>query len=89
MHSGATATFVDKAIDTLSIRLSMVLNNNYPYTLNLDQPLASIPCLKILRINYIGIELPSRRRICGNTNFILYMRVAHNGSPPMHSHLRA
>ena len=25
--------------------------------------------------------------ICGNTKFLLNMRVAHNGSPPVHSHL--
>ena len=33
------------------------------------------------------IDLHSWRCICGNTNFLLHMRVAHNACPLVYSHL--
>ena len=47
----------------------------------------------MLRVRDIGnqvdrhIELQSQRCMCGNTKHLLHMRVAHNGGPPVHSHL--
>ena len=55
MRSGAGATFMDKAIDTLPLYLSVVLDNDYSDRLDLDQSLSSNNMLEILRINLIGI----------------------------------
>ena len=53
MRSGATATLMDKAIDTLSLFLyfSLLVDNNYPYIPTLDQPLSSDTMLEVLRID--------------------------------------
>ena len=44
-------------------------------------------CVGQLCLTYL-VNIENRLDVCDNVDFLLHMRVAYNGSPPMSSHPR-